>query len=125
MRPEVSIYKAADNTESDANNVSDTVVYIGAAVKGGLDDLNHSSEDARPHKHWEQSKAASSGEGEGKCCKGNDVYKFVAAVWRWRRLVYWPKHGNRQDGGYNQRQRNIEILAHYARLVVIEIKRNK
>ena len=71
----MSIYKAADNTESDANNVSDTVVYIGAAVKGGLDELNEAAEGTRPHKHGGQSNTPGSGQREGKRCKG-DLYSF-------------------------------------------------
>ena len=65
MRPEVPIDKAEDNSKDDAHNVCDPVVYVCAAVKGRLDKFDHTSEGTRPEKYREQSKAASSGEGEG------------------------------------------------------------
>ena len=38
--PEASIDKAAEDPQDHADNVCDPVIHVGAAVKGGLDELN-------------------------------------------------------------------------------------
>ena len=53
MVPEASIYKTAGDAEGNAHNVSNPVIYIGASVKGWLDDLNYAAKDARPHEYRE------------------------------------------------------------------------
>ena len=53
MLLDTKINKAGDNTERSPRNVSNPVVHIGAAIKGWLDELNHSSKGTRPHKYWE------------------------------------------------------------------------
>ena len=65
MGSEASIHKSAGKPNDHADNVCDQVVHAGAAVKTGLDEFDHTSEGTRPQKYREQSKAASSGEGEG------------------------------------------------------------
>ena len=87
MGPEASINNATDNAKSNAYNIGNPVVHIGGAVKAWLDELNHTAKGARPQKHWKQSKTASSGKGEGECCKGNEMYELIAPVWCWWRLV--------------------------------------
>ena len=62
MWSNASINKAAGDADCHADDICNKVVYIGTAVKGGLDELNEAAEGTRPHKYREQSKAASSGE---------------------------------------------------------------
>ena len=112
MGPEALIDKAADNPQDDAQNVCDPVVHIGAAVKGGLDELNEAAKGTRPHKYREQSKAPGSGQWEGKCSKGNEVYDLVAAVGRRRRGLQGPEHRDRQNEGHGEGDWDVEVLAH-------------
>ena len=85
MGLEASINKTAGDCESHAGCVSNPVIHISTSVKVRLDEFNHSSEDARSQKNWEQAKAASSGKGEGQSCKGDEVRQSVAPIWhRWR-----------------------------------------
>ena len=65
MGSKASINKATGDADCNANNVCDPVIHIGAAVKARLDEFNGAAEDGCTHKHWEQSEAAGSGEGEG------------------------------------------------------------
>ena len=110
--PEASIDKAADNPKGDAQNVCDPVVHVGAAVKGGLDEFNEAAKGTRPHKHWGQSNAPGSGQREGECRKGNEVYDLVAAVGRRRRGLQGPEHRDRQNEGHGEGDWDVEILAH-------------
>ena len=50
---------------------------------------------------------------------------FVALLEHWRRGVQGPEHRNRQNEGHGEGDWNVEVLTHYARLLVMEIKRNK
>ena len=112
MRPDASIYKAADNPQSDAQNVCDPVVHSGTAVKGGLDEFNEAAKGTRPHKHGEQSNAAGSGQREGECRKSNEVYDLVAAVRRRQWALQGPKHRDCQSDGQDEGDWNVEVLAH-------------
>ena len=112
MVSETPINKAADNTESNARNVSNPVVQFGSAVKGRLDEFNRAAEGARPHENGKQSKAASSGKGERERGKHDEVHHFVAAVRCWWRCVQGPKHRDRQSEGYYEGNRNVEVLTH-------------
>lgn len=87
MGPEASINKPTYNPKGHAQNISDPVVHIGAAVEAWLDEFNHTAEDTRPQKNGKQSEATCSGEGEGQRSKGDEVYELVAAVWCRRRFV--------------------------------------
>ena len=80
MGPEASIDKAADHPQNNAQNVCDPVAHVGAAVKTRLNELNEAAEGTRPHKHGGQSNAPGSGQREGECCKGNEVYDLIATV---------------------------------------------
>ena len=60
-----SIQKAKSDTENYTHNVCDPIIHVCAAIKCRLDKFDHTSEGTRPEKYREQSKAASSGEGEG------------------------------------------------------------
>ena len=125
MGPEASIDKAADHPNDDARNVCDPVGHVGAAVKGGLDEFNEAAKGTRPHKHGGQSKAPSSGQREGECCKGNEVDDLVAAVGRWRRRLQGPEHRDCQNEGHNEGDRNVEVRAHRLKLPVATTKSNK
>ena len=125
MGPEASIDKTADNPQDDTQNVCDPVVHVGAAIKGGLDELNEATKGTRPHKYRDQSNAPGSGQWEGECCKGNEMYNLVAAVGCWRRGLQGPEHCDRQSEGHDEGDRNVEVLSHHVRLPVLVIKRNK
>ena len=112
MGPEASIDKAADNPKGDAQNVCDPVAHVGAAVKTWLDELNEAAEGTRPHKHGGQSNAPGSGQREGECRKGNEVYDLVAAVGRRRRGLQGPEHRDRQNEGHGEGDWDVEVLAH-------------
>ena len=112
MRPDASIYKAADNPQGDAQNVCDPVGHSGTAVKGGLDEFNEAAKGTRPYKHGEQSNAAGSGQREGECRKSNEVYDLVSAVRRRRWALQGPKHRDCQSDGQDEGDRNVEVLAH-------------
>ena len=112
MRPEASIDKAADNPQDDAQNVCDPVAHVGAAVKTWLDEFNEAAKGTRPHKHGGQSNAPGSGQREGECRKGNEVYDLVAAVGRRRRGLQGPEHRDRQNEGHGEGDWDVEVLAH-------------
>ena len=123
--PEASIDKATDHPNDDAHNVRDPVAHVGAAVKGGLDEFNEAAEGTRPHKHKRQSNAPSSGQREGECGKGNEVYHFVAAVGRRRRGLQGPEHRDRQNEGDGEGDWDVEVRAHRLRLLLATMKGNK
>ena len=125
MGPEALIYKAADNTNDYADNVCAPVVHVGAAVKGGLDELNEAAEGTRPDKNGGQSNAACSGEGKGECRKGNEVHDLIDAVGRRRRGLQGPEHRNRQNEGHGEGDWDVEVLAHQLKLLVATMKGNK
>ena len=124
MGPEALIHKATNNPNGHTQNVGDPVVHVGAAIKGRLDEFNETAKGTRPHKYREQTKASGSRKREGERCKGDHVYQLVAAVGRRRLGVYGPQHGYCQDGCHNEGDRNIQVFAHYARLLVKGAKRN-
>lgn len=70
MGSQAPINKPTDNTDCHAHNVGDPVFHIGAAIKAWLDEFNHPAKGARANKNREQTKAASSGKGEGESSKG-------------------------------------------------------
>ena len=121
MGPEASIDKAADHPQDDAQNVCDPVAHVGAAVKGGLDEFNEAAKGTRPHKHGGQSNAPSSGQREGERRKGNEVDDLIAAVGRRRRGLQGPEHRNRQNEGHGEGDWDVEVFAHYARLLSTDI----
>ena len=123
--PQASIDKATDNSKNDARNVCDPVVHVDAAVKGRLKEFNEIPKGTRPHKYRGQSKAPGSGQREGECRKGNEVYDLVAAVGRWRRGLQRPKHRDCQSEGNDEGDRNVEVLAHQLKLMLTIIKGNK
>ena len=122
MGPEASIDKAADNPQDDAQNVCDPVAHVGAAVKGGLDELNEAAEGTRPDKNGGQSNAPGSGQREGECRKGNEVHDLIDAVGRRRRGLQGPEHRNRQNEDHGEGDWNVEFSALYARLLVTDGK---
>ncbi len=97
---------------------------VGAAVKGGLNEFNEAAEGTRPHKYRRQSNAPGSGQREGECRKGNEVYQFVAAVGRRRRGLQGSEHRDRQNEGDSEGDWDVEVFSHYVQLMVTEIKRN-
>ena len=125
MGPEAPIDKAADNPQGDAQNVCDPVAYVGATVKTWLDELNETPKGTRPDKHGGQSNAPGSGQREGECRKGNEVYEFVAAVGRRRRGLQGPEHRDRQNEGYDYGEGNVEVRAHRLKLLLATMKGNK
>lgn len=118
MRPQSSVSKSTSHSNCSAYDISDPVVYIGAAVNARLDEFNYAAEYARSQKHGKQSKAARSGEGERDSCKRYKVYYFVAPVGRWRWLLQGPEHGDSHDSSYDDGEGDIEVLAHLTRLIV-------
>lgn len=60
MWSNASINKAAGDAGCHAGDICNKVVYIGTAVKGGLDEFNEAAKDTCPNKHWEQTKATGS-----------------------------------------------------------------
>ena len=125
MGPEASVDKAADHPQSDAQNVCDPVAHVGAAVKTRLDEFNEAAEGTRPDKHGGQSNAPGSGQREGECGKGNEVYDLVAAVGRRRRGLQGPEHSDRQNEGHGEGDWDVEVLAHRLKLLVSTLKCNK
>ena len=123
--PEASVDKAADHPNDDARNVRDPVAHVGAEVKGGLDELNEAAEGTRPDKYGEQSNASGSGQREGECRKGNEVYQFVAAVGRRRRGLQGPEHRDRQNEGHGEGDWDVEVRAHRLKLLLATMKGNK
>ena len=95
-----------------AQNVGDPVAHVGATVKTWLDELNETPKGTRPDKHGGQANAPDSGQREGECRKGNEVYAFVAAVGRRRRGLQGPEHRDRHSEGHDEGDRNVEIFSH-------------
>ena len=44
---QAAVKQAAGNTQDDANDIRDPVVYVGATVEAGLDEFNDSAEGRR------------------------------------------------------------------------------
>lgn len=49
------------------------------------------------------------------------MYDLIAATGRWWRSVQGPKHGDCQSEGHDEGDRNVEVFAHYARLLSTDI----
>jgi hypothetical protein len=107
-----SIKQAAANTQDDAQDIRDPVVYVGAPVEAGLDEFNGAAEGARADEDWQQANAARAGEREGKCGKGDKVHELVAALRRRGRRLQGPEHRDGQGERHDYGEGDVEVLAH-------------
>ena len=107
-----SVQQPAANAKDDAHNIRDPVVYVGAAVEAGLDELDRTAEGARADEHGEQPDAACAGQWEGERGEGDEVHQLVASLRRRWRLFHWPKHRDGQGERHGECQRDVEVLAH-------------
>ena len=96
MLTKPAIEEREHNSERYAGNIRTPILHIGTAPEGGLDKFYETAEGAGSHKDEDQSKAASTCQWKGESGKGNEVHKFVDAIWRWGRLIDRPKHGHCQ-----------------------------
>ena len=116
MSAHAAVQKTKANTQDDAHNVRNPVIYVGAAVDAGLYQLDGAAEGRGADEDGQQSKAPRAGQREGKRREGNEVHELVAALWRF----HWPEHGDGQRDGHGERQEYVEIFAHANRLKALE-----
>jgi len=107
-----SIKQAAANTQNDAQDIRDPVVYVGAPVEAGLDEFNGAAEGTRTYEDGDQANAVRARQREGECGEGSKVYQLVAALGCRRRLVQGSKHRVGQGERHDECQGYVEILTH-------------
>lgn len=86
MPAKLPVKQAASNAQGRAHDIRDPIVDVRAAVEAGLDEFDGTAEGARADEHGQQANAPRSGQREGECCEGDEVYQLVAALRRggWR-----------------------------------------
>jgi hypothetical protein len=112
MLTKPAIEQREHNSEPNSCNISNPILHIRAAPKGGLDKLYETAKGACTYKDWNKSNAACTRQWKGQGGKGKQVHDFVASLWRRGRLMDGPKHGHCQNSCHNQSEGDIEMLAH-------------
>ena len=121
---QAAVQQPAANAQSDAADVRDPVVKVGAAVKAGLDEFNGPTEGAPANKDRQQTNAARAGQREGECGKGYKVHQLVDAIKHWGRpVVHWPEHRDSQGERHGERQGYVEVLAHLPGCIGLLVQR--
>ena len=90
--PDTLIHQAKANSDKHAERICDPVTHVGAAVEGGLDQLNNGVKGARADEDGDQPEPTSAGQWKGKSREGNEVYEFVAPLRDWGRRLKRPEH---------------------------------
>ena len=112
MAAQAPVEQPAADADYNANNVSDPVAHVCAAVKRGLYELNEAAEGARANEDRNQSQAARAGQREGECGEGDEVHELVAALGRGRGRLEGPEHGHTQGDRQKDCEGDVEVLAH-------------
>ena len=116
MLTKSAIEQCEYNSEPHACNIRNPILHIRAASKRRLDELYETAKGTCAHKDRDEPDAARTRQRKSECCKGNEVYNFIASIWTRRLLMDRLKHGHCQNSSYNQCERDIEILAHVNRV---------
>ena len=114
MAAQAPVEQPAAYADYNANNVSDPVAHVCAAVKRGLYELDEAAEGARTNEDRNQSQAARAGQRKGECGEGDEVHELVAALWRGRGRFEGPEHGDTQGDGHKGCEGDVDVLAHGA-----------
>ena len=108
VRAQTAVQQAAGNHEDDADDVSDQVVKVCAAIEARLYKLNGPAEGGRTNEDGQQAEAARTGKWEDQRGKGNEVDDLVAPLRRWGRRLKRPEHRDSQREGHGY----VQALAH-------------
>ena len=106
------IKQTAANAQTHTDDIRDPVVEVGAAVEAGLDEFNGAAECTCADEDRQQANATGSRKREGECGEGDKVQELVAALRRRGRRLHGREHRDGQGEGHNERQGNVEVLAH-------------
>ena len=66
VRPDTPIHQAKANSDKHAESICDLVSHVGAAVEGGLYQLNNGAKGARADENGDQPEPTSAGQWKGK-----------------------------------------------------------
>ena len=109
---QLAVDQAADNSQYDAHDIRNPVIDVSASVEDGLYEFNGTSECRGPNKDRQQTEAAGSSQGKGEGGEGDEMRYLVSPFRHWGRLVKGPEHRYGERKGYNERQGDVEVLAH-------------
>ena len=112
MAAQAPVEQPAAYADYNANNVSDPVAHVYAAVKRGLYKLDKAAEGARTNEDRNQSQAARAGQRKGECGEGDEMHELVAAFGRGRGRLEGPEHGHTQGDRQKDCEGDVEVLAH-------------
>ena len=112
MAAQAPVEQPAAYADYNANNISDPVADVGAAVKRGLYEFDEAAKGAGTYEHGSQSQAAGAGQWEGECGEGNEVDELVCALGRGRGRLEGPEHGHTQGDRQKDCEGDVEVLAH-------------
>ena len=112
VRAQPAVQQAAGNPEDDADDVSDPVVKVRAAIEAGLYELNGPTEGSRPNQDGQQPEAARTGKWEDQRGKGDEVDDLVTPLGHWGRRLKRPEHRDSQRDGHDEGHGYVEVPAH-------------
>ena len=112
MLAKPAIEQREHNSETHARNIGNPILHIRTASKGRLYELDETAKCACTYKDWNEPNAACTRQWKGQSCEGHEVYKFIASIRRWRRLMDGPEHGHRQNSRHDECEGDVEVLAH-------------
>ena len=110
--PQPSVEEAHTNSEAGTERVRHPVIQIGAAVELRLDQFNEPAKGTGAEEHGQEANPPGACEREGQSRKGCEVHQLVAAIRRRRRRLNRPEQCDGERQGRNEREGDVEVLAH-------------
>ena len=110
--PQPPVEEARTNSETRTERVRHPVIQIGAAVELRLDQFNEPAKGTGAEEHGQEANPPGACEREGQSRKGCEVHQLVAAIRRRRRRLHRPEHRDRECQGREEREGDVEELAH-------------